>query len=84
MQTYTILFRRSGDKLGVQAVSFRASNAERAVMLARQFAIEERCELWTDGQFVCSLRAVHRQGGHWMVASDEVTADIEIKVEAGS
>jgi hypothetical protein len=83
MQTYTILFRR-GETLGVQAVSFQAANAERAVLLARQFSIEDPCELWTDGQFVCSLQMVGKRGGHWMVASRALSADIEVKLETGS
>lgn len=84
MQTYTMLYWRGGEGLGVQAVSFRAANAGQAVLLARQFAIEDRCELWTEGRFVCSLRMVLRRARQWMVASHEVATGVAIRLEAGS
>jgi hypothetical protein len=82
MQTYTLLFRHPDQTGPVQAVTFDAPSAQRAVQFVRGCAVPDRCELWTEGEFVCALRLVCRNGGRWIVASDEIAADVEVRIDS--
>jgi len=68
MQTYTLLFDDPQRTHRVCAVTIRAESARQAVEVVRALAPPSRCELWSDGAFVCSLRTLAMRG-RWMVAS---------------
>ena len=79
MQTYTLLFR---DFRGtVRALSYKAQTAARAVRLIRDLPIRDKCELWTDGQYVCSLSMLAARRGWCVVSAEGLEVDVEIPAE---
>ena len=58
----------------VRAVTFDAASTSRAIELVRVLAVADRCELWADGCYLCSLTTFANCGRKWVVISLEQAA----------
>jgi hypothetical protein len=84
MQTYTLLFRDPGNPRSIRALSLKAASAAQAIDFLRNLPLRDRCELWTEGRYVCSLRLLGGSGGWCTVSADAPTADVvQIESRAG-
>jgi hypothetical protein len=83
MQTYILLLENPEQPGRIHAVEYAAPSAHHAVQVALGLQIPGRCELWTEGCFVCSLKALPGNRP-WLVASNDVAVDIVIEAETGS
>jgi hypothetical protein len=81
MHTYTLLFQDHGAGGSIRAISFTAPSAHQAVLLLQQLPIRDRCELWTEGRYVCSLSLLGGRTGWCTVSLDEPPAEV-VQIEA--
>jgi hypothetical protein len=69
--TFTLLLPDARYSKQTRAVSFSAETADRAVELVRQLGVPDECELWTEGTYVCSLKATRGRNARWVLLSAE-------------
>ena len=76
MQPYTLLFRDAVRPQSVRALSIEAPSAGQALRTFRSMSIGDRCELWTEGRYICSLQVVGNAGVWCTITADAPIADI--------
>ena len=81
MHTYTLLFQDAGTGRSIRAISFTAPSAHQAVLLLQHLPVRDRCELWTEGRYVCSLRLLGGRAGWCTVSLDEPPAEV-VQIES--
>lgn len=67
--TFTLLLPDCRYSARIRAVSFSAETADHAVELVRQLGVPDKCELWAEGTYVCSLKATRGRNTQWFLLS---------------
>ena len=81
MQTYTLLYQDPAAHGAIRMVSFKAQTAHRAVRLLREFPLRDKCELWTEGGYVCTLRVLPGRKRWCVISSEALAVDIEVEAQ---
>ena len=71
MKIFTLLLPDSRYANRVRALTFSAETATGAVEVVRQLDLPEKCELWAEGTYICSLKATRGRGAQWFLLSAE-------------
>ena len=69
MRKFTLFFLDLRLSPSLRAVTYDAESVARAIELVRLLKLGQRCDLWSEGSYICSLSSRPGRGGSWLVVS---------------